>query len=95
MHLIEGEKMKRTITIEFDRVKITTTHRHKNLLWCGLCRTQAEFLSSADAADVAKLIKAQGGEVRRENLHFYQPDAREQALVCLNSIINGNNPNIY
>ena len=86
--------MKRTITIEFDRVKITTTHHRKNLRWCGLCRSETEFLNRTEAAEMAKLIKAQGIEIRQENLHFYQPN-EEAVLICLNSIINGNNPNIY
>jgi xanthine dehydrogenase molybdopterin-binding subunit B len=86
--------MKRTITIEFDRVKITTTHHGKNLMWCELCQSKAEFLNRKEALEMAKFIKAQGVAIKRENLHFYQV-SDEQVLICLNSIIKGNNPDIY
>ena len=87
-------KMKRTITIEFDRVKVTTAHDHKHLSWCELCRAETEFLNSTEAAEVSRAMRMQGLDVFRENLHFYQPD-EEQILVCLNSILNGDRPNIY
>jgi len=83
--------MKRTITIEFDRVKITTTHHDKNLMWCELCQSKAEFLNRNEAMAMAQAIKAQGVALKQENLHFYQ-SSDEQVLICLNSIINGNNP---
>lgn len=86
--------MKRTITIEFDRVKITTTHNHKNLLWCEICQAETEFLNRAEAADLARVLQKQGLTVKEENLHLYQP-TEGQILVCLNSILNGNNTKIY
>ena len=87
-------KLKRTITIEFDRVKITTTHCAKNFFRCDLCGADAEFFSRAEAAELVKVLQMQGLKINRANLHFYQSD-EEEILVCLNSIINGNNPVIH
>jgi hypothetical protein len=78
--------LKRTVTIEFDRVKITTTHNHKASLWCELCQTETEFVSQTEAVELAKLMQTQGLIIRRENLHFYQSN-ENGVLVCLNSIV--------
>ena len=84
-------KLKRTVTIEFERVKITTTlYSAKNFFRCEVCGTEAEFFSRTEAAELVKIMRMQGLTINRANLHFYQPDER-QILVCLNSIINGNN----
>lgn len=80
-------KSKRTVIIEFDRVKITTTFNHKNYFWCELCQAEAEFITSIEAVELIKVVQIQGLNVRRENLHLYQKEAN-QMLVCLNSIIN-------
>ena len=87
-------KTKRTLTIEIDRVKITTSHVHKHTAWCELCRAESEFVEHGEAVEVAKLIQTQGLPINKEDLHFYQPTG-EQMLVCLNSIVSGNNPKIY
>lgn len=86
-------KLKRTITIEFERVKITTTHCAKNIFRCDLCKAETEFFSHMEAVELVKVMRMQGLEVSGANLHFYQTDT-EQTLVCLNSILNGNNPKI-
>ena len=84
-------KSKRTVTIEFDRVKITTARGNKNFFRCEFCQTETEFLSQSETAEIAKVMQMQGLEINRANLHFYQPN-EERILVCLNSIIPGNNP---
>ena len=86
-------KLKRTVIIEFERVKITTTHCAKNFFRCHLCETETEFFSQAEAAELVKVMRMQGLEINQVNLHFYQPN-EQQILICLNSIINGNNPKI-
>ena len=86
-------KAKRKITIEFDRVKITTTHPRKHQAWCEFCRADAEFVDEVEAAEIAKLMHTQGLSVRKENIHMYQP-AGGQMLVCLNSMISVNDPRI-
>ena len=79
-------KTKRTLTIEIDRVRITTSHVHKHAAWCELCRSESEFVEHSEAAEIAKMIRAQGLAMNKEDLHFYQPTG-EQMLVCLNSIV--------
>ena len=83
-------KLKRTVTIEIDRVKITTTHCAKNVFRCDLCGAETEFLSRSEAVGLAKIMQRHGLKIIQANLHFYQRDER-QMLVCLNSIIMGNN----
>jgi hypothetical protein len=91
-------KLKRTVTIEFERVKITTTHCAKNFFRCDLCGAEAEFFSQTEAAELVKILRMQGLEISGENLHFYQQTTtkndEQTLLVCLNSILNGNNPKI-
>ncbi len=65
-------KLKRTVTIEFDHVKITTTHCAKNFLRCELCGAETEFFSRQEASELMKLLQMQGLSVNRANLHFYQ-----------------------
>ena len=86
-------KLRRTVTIEFDRVRITTTHCAKNYFRCEVCGTEAEFFSRTEAAELVKVMRMQGLTIDQANLHFYQRDG-QQILICLNSIINGNNPRI-
>lgn len=83
-------KTKRTVTIEFDRIKITTAFAHKNHFRCGICRTEAEFITPAEAVELIKIMQVQGLAIRRENLHFYETDT-SQTLICLNSIVNSGN----
>lgn len=80
-------KTKRTVTIEFDRVKITTTFNHKNHFWCELCQEDAEFITQTEAVELVKVMQVQGLNIKRENLHLYQ-STENQTLICLNSIIN-------
>ena len=83
-------KSKRTVTIEFDRVKITTTHCAENVFRCELCGAETEFLSRREASELAKIMQMQGLKFNPAHLHFYQPD-KQQILVCLDSIIAANN----
>ena len=84
-------KLKRTVTIEIDRVKITTTHCAKNVFRCERCGAETEFLSRSEASELAKIMRTQGLEINPANLHFYQRD-EQQMMVCLDSIVAGNNP---
>jgi hypothetical protein len=84
-------KQKRTITIEFDRVKITATHSAKKTTWCEFCRTDADFLDQTEAIEVARLLQQQGLNINKKTLHINQENQAE-ALVCLNSILTGSNP---
>lgn len=84
--------LKRTVTIEFDRVKITTTHNHKTNLWCEICQMQTEFLDRAEAVELTRIMQSQGVIINRENLHFYQSD-QDAVLICLNSILKDENNN--
>ena len=81
-------KVKRTVTIEIERVKVTTTHCAKNIFRCEQCQAETEFFSRAEAAELAKIMRMQGFEINQANLHFYEPDD-EQILICLNSILEG------
>ena len=83
-------KLKRTVTIEFDRVIIKATHCAGNFFRCELCGTEAGFFSQAQAVELVKAMRMRGLSVNQTNLHFYQPNER-QFLICLNSIVNGNN----
>ena len=80
-------RLKRTLTIEIDRVKITTTHHHKSSLWCEFCQAETEFVNQTEAVELAKLMQTQGLIVKRENLHFYQ-SKEDDVFVCLNSIVH-------
>jgi hypothetical protein len=84
-------KMKRTITIEFDHTTVTTAHDWKKLRWCGVCETESEFITRAEAAHLAKFITALGITIPKDGTHFYQP-GDDQTLICLNSILGGNYP---
>ncbi|MDQ3131812.1 MAG: hypothetical protein M3Q99_13770 [Acidobacteriota bacterium] len=83
-------RLKRTVTIEFDRVKITTTHNHKTSLWCEFCQAETEFINQTEAVELAKIMQTQGLIINRENLHFYQ-SSEDCVFVCLNSILNNEN----
>lgn len=83
-------KLKRTVIIEFERVRITTTpYSAKNFFRCELCGANAEFFSRAEASELIKTMRMQGLNVNQSNLHFYKASA-DRILICLNSIINGN-----
>lgn len=85
-------KLKRTVTIEFDRVRITTSLGDRKNLFCPVCRAESVFISEAETAGLLKILQAQQVFVKPENLHLYRRDAGN-FLVCLNSIINhGINP---
>lgn len=85
--------MKRTITIELERVKIVSRRNRGRLLFCEFCQTETEFVSRAEAAEIANLLGA-NDLTENKNLHFYQPE-EEQIFICLNSILSGNNPENY
>ena len=53
-------KLKRTVTIEFDRVTIKATHCAENFFRCELCGAEAEFFSQAQAAELVKAMRLQG-----------------------------------
>ncbi len=83
-------KSKRTVTIEFDRIKITTTLDHKCRFWCELCQAEAEFITKSEALALVKIMQVQGLNVRKECLHLYESKPT-QLLICLTSIINSGN----
>ena len=88
-------KVKRTLTIEIDRVKITTNFNHNKHLWCEICQREAEFITGKEAFELAKAMKAQGLHIKKENLHLLGATDSEM-MVCLGSIINSsNNLQIY
>ncbi|MBC7899562.1 MAG: hypothetical protein H7070_05865 [Saprospiraceae bacterium] len=80
-------KTKRTLTIEFDRVKITTSRNLKRVVWCELCRQETEFLNKTEANDLVNVLAAQGMEIKEVHFHFYHPTNAE-ILICLKSIMN-------
>ena len=82
-------KLKRTVTVEIDRVKITKSCDSQNLIWCEICQAETEFISRTETVELLKVMQLQNLDVCHENLHLYQPD-ETQTLVCLSSIINGN-----
>jgi hypothetical protein len=84
-------KQKRTITIEFDRLKITATNSSKKTAWCEFCRTESDFLEQTEAIQVAKLLHQQGLNINKNTLHVHQ-QGQAETLVCLNSILNGSDP---
>lgn len=84
-------KMKRTITIEFDHTTVTTAHDRKKLRWCAICEAESEFITQAEAVHLAKFLTALGIAIHKDYMHFYQRDTGS-ALICLNSILNGNYP---
>ena len=66
-------KLKRTVTIEFDRVTIKATpYSAENFFRCGMCGAEAEFFSQTQAAELVKAMRMQGLTVNQANLHFYQ-----------------------
>ncbi len=83
-------KLKRTVIIEFDRVRITTPHCAKNIFKCESCGAETEFLSRREASELAKIMRTEGLNFNPAHLHFHQPD-EQQILVCLDSIIAANN----
>ncbi len=85
-------RLKRTVTIEFDRVKITTTHNHKTCLWCEFCQAETEFVNQAEAVELAKIMQTQDLKIKRQNLHFYQ-SRENRVFVCLNSIVHNERNN--
>jgi hypothetical protein len=84
-------KMKRTITIEMDRMKVTTSHDQTRLRYCAKCGTESEFITPAEATHFLCFIAALGIAVREENIHTEQL-SNGHVLICLNSILNGNHP---
>lgn len=85
-------RLKRTVTIEIDRVKITTTHYHKSSLWCEFCQAETEFVNQTEAVELTKIMQTQGLIINRERLHFYQSN-KDDVLVCLNSIVQDERDN--
>jgi hypothetical protein len=81
-------KNKRTVTIEFDRVKITTRFPGAVLQRCELCQAESEFIENMDVIELAKIMQLQGLEIACDELHFYHPTEMKR-LVCVNSLING------
>ncbi len=81
-------KSKRTVTIAFDCVKITTRFQSAILQWCELCEAQSEFIENMDVIELAKIMQMQGLAVQCKDLHFYHPNETKR-LVCVNSLLNG------
>lgn len=88
-------KVKRTLTIAIDRVRITTNFNHNKHLWCEICQAETEFITKNEAAGLIKAIHDQGVQIRKESLHFFGNDEAD-TMFCLNSIIDGStNLQIY
>jgi len=83
-------KLKRTVTIEFDCVKITSARCFGQLLWCEFCQKQTKFLTPAEVSEIAELVGVHLAADER-NLHFYQPPAAPR-LICLKSILDCEQP---
>lgn len=83
-------KHRRTVTIEFEHVKVTTSFRNGRNLWCDLCGARSEFIQQVHMIDIEKLMQMQGTSIDCNALHFFHPTG-SQTLVCLNSIFNGRN----
>jgi hypothetical protein len=80
-------KIRRKVTIEVDRIKITVPHRAaESPSWCGICQAKAEFVEPDEAARLVNALAAKGVTVVEGDLHFYHP-AYSRPLICLNSII--------
>ncbi len=81
-------KLKRTVTIEIDCIKITSDRCFGKLLWCDVCREQAKFLSPAEVLKIAEIAELAGmiKTIDKRFLHFYQLSATER-LICLKSIL--------
>lgn len=84
--------MKWTVTIELDRIKITTNDRSNQKIWCEFCQKESEFLNQSEASEMVRAMREQDMTINKEKLHFYQQD-NSNTLVCLNSIITGSDPN--
>ena len=84
-------KHQRTITIEFDRIKITTSNISKRTAWCEFCRSESEFLDQKGAIEVARAMQLQGLTINKNTLHINQ-DGQAETLICLNSIVTGSSP---
>jgi hypothetical protein len=79
-------KLKRTVTIEIDCVKITSARCFGRLLWCEFCHQQAKFLTAAEILEIAE-IAGINRTVDKSRLHFYQASETER-LICLKSILD-------
>ena len=84
-------KHQRTITIEFDRIKITTSNISKRAGWCEFCRAECEFLDQKGAVEVARAMQLQGLNINKNTLHINR-DKETETLICLNSILTGSSP---
>lgn len=81
-------ELKRTLTVELDRVRIITKKSRKHLLFCGLCKQENGFVGVSEALELADIF----GSERRKHFHFHQPIG-EEIFVCLNSVFESSNPN--
>jgi hypothetical protein len=84
-------KHQRTVTIEFERVKITASHSSKRTMWCELCRKESEFLDQTEAAEISRAMQMQGLNLNKTTLHIRQ-HGHTGPLVCFNSILNESVP---
>lgn len=80
-------KIKRTVTIEFDSVKITSAKHFGQTLWCEGCRRRTKFLSRAELLEIAEVVGV-NRPLDKSRLHFYQRSECE-TLICLPSILEG------
>lgn len=79
-------KIRRKVTIQVDRLKITIPNRPENPSWCEICESTAEFLDAGDAAKLVSALVAQGIAIVEGDLHFFHPP-HSGPMICLNSII--------
>ena len=79
-------KLKRTVIIEFDSIKITSDRHFGEILWCESCRNQTKFLSSAEILEIAEMIGI-NRTFEKGIFHFFHKSETVR-LICLKSILN-------
>lgn len=80
-------KRKTILTIELERVRIITKKTDRRVLFCKVCGTTSEFVSTAEAVELARFVGIESPEI----FHFYQT-IENKIFVCLNSIFVNSNP---
>lgn len=78
-------KLKRTITIEFDRVGPGGSRDSGNFSWCESCGAETRYIDQGEAAQLAQIILSANPD--SPPARIFHPIGGAQALVCLNSIL--------
>ncbi len=79
-------KLKRTVIIEIDCLKITSAKCFGRLLWCDFCQKQTKFLTPAEILEIAE-IAGINRTIDKSRLHFHKWSETER-LICLKSILD-------